>query len=144
MNVLLKVFFPDCLKRALAVPIHKKDRKDIPNNYRPISLLPCISKLFEKVIYKRIADFCKAQNIITEKQFGFRTKHSTQNALTHLTDTLAEKMDNSESCIVVFLDLAKAFETVDHKILLQKLYHYGIRGIAHELINPIFLEGNNV
>ena len=135
-----KGFFPDCLKRALVVPIHKKDKKDIPNNYRPISLLPCISKLFEKVIYKRIADFCKAQNIITEKQFGFRTKHSTKNALTHLTDTLAEKMDNSESCIVVFLDLAKAFETVDHKILLQKLYHYGIRGIAHELIKS-YLSG---
>ena len=133
-------FFPDCLKRALVVPIHKKDDKDIPNNYRPISLLPCISKLFEKVIYKRIVDFCKSQKIISEKQFGFRNKHSTQNALTHLTDLIAEKMDNSETSIVVFLDLAKAFETVNHKILLEKLEHYGIRGIPLELMKS-YLSG---
>ena len=61
-------------------------------------------------------------------------KHSTQNALVHLTDTLAEKLDNSETAIVVFLDLAKAFETVDHQILLEKLKHYGIRGIAYDII----------
>ena len=129
-----KGYFPTCLKRALVVPIHKKDEKDIPDNYRPISLLPSISKLFEKVIYARFATFFKSNNILSEKQFGFRNKHSTQNALTHLTDFLAEKMDKSELSIAVFLDLAKAFETVNHQILLQKLHHYGVRGLPYELI----------
>ena len=131
---LLSGVFPKCLKRALVVPIHKSGPKDSPDNYRPISLLPCISKIFEKVIYKRIIDFCVSKKVITEKQFGFRKKHSTQHALVHLTDFLLDKLDNSETSIVVFLDLSKAFETVNHQILLDKLHHYGIRGIAYDLL----------
>ena len=131
---LSKGVFPNCLKRALVVPIHKSGPKDSPDNYRPISLLPCISKIFEKVIYKRIINFCISKKVISEKQFGFRKKHSTQHALIHLTDFLLEKLDNSEKSIVVFLDLSKAFETVNHQILLDKLYHYGIRGIAYNLL----------
>ena len=76
INESIKIgIFPACLKRALVIPIHKKDRTDLPDNYRPISLLPCISKLFEKVIYARFATFFKANNIYSEKQFGFRNKH---------------------------------------------------------------------
>ena len=120
--------------------IHKKESKDLPNNYRPISLLPCISKIFERVIYDRFAFFFKTNDIISEKQFGFRKKHSTQNALTLLTDKLAEKIDKSETSIAIFLDLAKAFETVDHQILLEKLHHYGIRGLPLELMKS-YLSG---
>ena len=126
--------FPTCLKRALVVPIHKNGATDSPNNYRPISLLPCISKIFEKVIFKRMVDFCVSKKVLSEKQFGFRKKHSTQHALTHLTDFLLEKLDNSETSVAVFLDLSKAFETVNHRILMNKLYHYGIRGVAYDLI----------
>lgn len=131
---LLTGFFPKCLKRALVVPIHKSGAKDSPDNYRPISLLPCISKIFEKVVYKRIIDFCIAKNVLSKKQFGFRKKHSTQHALNHLTDFLLEKLDNSETSLAVFLDLSKAFETVNHNILLKKLRYYGIRGVAYDLI----------
>ena len=86
------------------------------------------------MLYKRILDFCKAQKILSDQQFGFRKKHSTQHALSTLTNYLAEKLDDSETSIVVFLDLSKAFETVDHKILLNKLYYYGISGLPLELI----------
>ena len=97
-------------------------------------MVPCIAKIYGKAIYIRLVDFFKTKNILSEKQFGFRSKHSTQHALTHLVDYLTEKIDSSKNSIAVFLDLAKAFETVNHKILLEKLHHYGIRGLPFELM----------
>ena len=132
-EAIFKGVYPNCLKIALVVPIFKKGSKENTNNYRPISLISNLSKIFEKVLYVRLVKFLRKNNIYTNAQFGFRSKHSTQHALAYITDHLHENVDNSKCNIAVYLDLAKAFETVNHEILLQKLYHNGIRGIALDL-----------
>ena len=131
--------YPDCLKKAQVVPIHKKDSKQDLDNYRPISLVPCLAKIYEKVIYTRLSCFLKSKNVLSDKQFGFRSKHSTQHALSHLLDFLTEKIDASETSIAVFLDLSKAFETVNHSILLDKLQNYGIRGLPLKLMRSYLM-----
>ena len=126
--------YPDKLKEAKVIPIYKKgDRKD-PENYRPISLLPCFNKIFEKLIDKRLRDFLEVNNILYEHQFGFRKGHSTTLALIEATNNLHKHLDNNEYVLGLFLDLKKAFDTVDHNILLEKLENYGIRGKPLELI----------
>ena len=99
--------------------------------YRPISLLSNINKIFEKLVYSRIYSFLNLHNCIYELQFGFRAKHSTNHALLSLTETIREALDNSNFAYGIFIDLQKAFDTVDHQILLRKLEHYGIRGLAN-------------
>ena len=122
--------FPDKLKIANVIPLFKKDNQMCFNNYRPVSLLCTFSKIFEKVMYVRLLDFLNQHRILFEYQFGFRKNHSTQLALTVLMDKLIKSMDNGDHVIGVFLDFSKAFDTVDHLILLNKLHHYGIRGSA--------------
>ena len=101
-------------------------------NYRPISLLPNINKIFEKIMYKRVYEFVEEKNILYELQFGFRTLHSTQHALTDITEDIRSAIDGNMFALGVFIDLQKAFDTVDHEILLSKLNHYGIRGVAND------------
>ena len=102
-----------------------------PYNYRPISLLSCFEKLLERLLAKRIISFLKKNRILYELQFGFREGHSTIHALLELLDSIYQNLDDNNSCIGVFLDLSKAFDTIDHDILLKKLSHYGFRGIVH-------------
>ena len=92
-------------------------------NYRPISLLPCFSKILERIVANRL-------NILCDSQYGFRANYSTQMALLDLIDKLSSSLDKSNHAIVIFLDLSKAFDTVDHDILISKLNRYGIRGVA--------------
>ena len=122
--------FPDMLKISSVLPLFKKGSKLICDNYRPISLLSNISKLLEKLMYSRLYNFLNIYNCISELQFGFRAKHSTSHALISITEKIHEALDTDHFACRVFIDLQKAFETVDHHILVSKLEYYGARGIA--------------
>ena len=118
--------FPDALKIAQVIPLHKGGEKSNPTNYRPISLLPQFGKLLEKIIKDRIKIFLDENDIITKHQFGFRESHSTELAITSIHNDLLENLDNNSITCTIFLDLAKAFDSVDHEILLRKIEKYGI------------------
>ena len=124
--------FPTQLKMANVVPLYKCDDPMMFNHYRPVSLLCTLSKVFEKIMYNRLIKFLDKFSILYEYQFGLRRKRSTHMALISLIDKLTQAIENGEYVIGVFLDFSKAFDTVDHKILLDKLYHYGVRGCAHK------------
>ena len=109
-------------------PIHKKESKLDHLNYRPISLLSVFSKCFEKLIYSRIYKFLTKNNLISNKQFGFRSKYSTNHALVSITERIKSLLDDSQFVCGIFIDLEKAFDTVNHNILCDKLKYYGLRG----------------
>ena len=121
---------PDELKIAKVCPIFKSGSKSDFSNYRPISILPSFSKIFEKVIYNRLNSFIQKNKILNTNQFGFRPHHSTYMALIELYDKITESIEKEEYTIGIFIDLQKAFDSIDHSILLHKLQHYGIRGVA--------------
>ena len=121
-------------------PYTKKGDQDDKNNYRPITVLTQFNQIFERLLSKRFLNFFEKHNIITEKQFGFLKKHCTEHAILDLKEYLMKKLDNKKITAVLFLDLQKVFDTVDHQILLQKLYHYGVRGKAHNLLKS-YLSG---
>ena len=120
--------FPSELKLARVVPIFKSGDPSLITNYRPISVLSFFSKVFEKVMYNHIISFMNKNDVLYDQQFGFRQKHSTQQAIIMLVDKITRSLDAGDIVISVFLDLKKAFDTVDHHILFKKLYAYGIRG----------------
>ena len=91
-----------------------------------------VNKIFEKLMFERLYDFLIKHNCIYDLQFGFREKHSTTHALLNLTENIRNALDKNEFSVGVFIDLQKAFDTVDHKILLEKLFYYGIRGTANQ------------
>ena len=103
------------------IPIYKAKDKEQLNNYRPISLLPTISKILENIIHKRLYHFLLTQSIFYPSQYGFRQKHSTTHAIHEFIDETMTSFDNKKTTLGVFLDLSKAFDTIDHNILLKKL-----------------------
>ena len=118
------------MKLAEVVPLYKNKSKIEPGNYRPISLLPMISKILEKVMYKRTYKFLTENNQIYHSQYGFRVGHSCENAIGDLVSHVLKNQQQNKYTAALFLDLSKAFDTLDHKLLLQKLEIYGIRGTA--------------
>ena len=127
--------FPDSLKIAKIFPIFKSGSPLEASNYRPISLLNSFSKVYEKLIYNRLQLFLNKNDILYKGQFGFRKFHSTEAVLLNYVDNISEAIESNKYVISIFLDFAKAFDTVDHKILLSKLAHYGIRGPALNLLH---------
>jgi hypothetical protein len=127
--------FPDELKTAKVIPLHKKDDETIFTNYRPISLLPAISKIFEKVIYLQLYDYFQKFKLFYQSQYGFRNGHSTETASLELIDRILTEMDSGNVPLCIFLDLSKAFDTLDHNILLHKLHYYGIKNTASNLLS---------
>ena len=126
---------PSEFKTAVIKPIFKKGDKNIPSNYRPISLITSLAKIFEKIIKVRMVKFIEKYKLISDKQFGFREGKSTQDAISCLTSEIYKNMDEGNPSLCIFLDLAKAFDTVSHKRLLEALQDIGIRGNAHKLIS---------
>ena len=124
--------FPSVLKTAKVVPVFKKGSKLNYSNYRPMSLLSNIEKILEKRMYKRLYAFLDYNNIIYDLQFGFRQQYSTSHALINITENIRKALDDGNIGCGVFVDLQKAFNTVDHQILLAKLNHYGIRGVSND------------
>ena len=116
------------MKVAKVTPIFKKGDSHLVSNYRPISVLSCFSKILERLVYTRTTDCLNKFNILSNSQFGFRAKHSTTHAILHLIDKVTNGMDNSEHTLGIFLDFSKAFDSLDHNIILFKLNYYGIRG----------------
>ena len=126
--------FPKCLKNAKVIPIPKDGDKLEMCNYRPISLLPIFCKIFEKVLHFQLTNYFEAKCIISNAQYGFRTGKSTIQAITNQLIYIYKNMNENYNVFSLFLDFKKAFDCVDHDILLSKLQFYGIRGLALDLI----------
>lgn len=129
-------YFPDSLKIARITPLLKSGDCTQAKNYRPISILPSISKILEKLLYNVLLSFVVKHDIINKKQFGFQKKSGTISAVTELVTLLQRALDNPSKKLAsaIFIDLAKAFDTISHKAILNKLYKYGIRGKVHSLL----------
>ena len=132
--------FINCFKYAKIVPIHKSDSKLEAGNYRPISLLPVASKILEKIVHRRLYSFLSKNHFFNKNQFGFRSNHSTELAASSLINQICGALDGKTKVMSVFLDMSKAFDCVDHDILLEKMSIYGIRGKSLSWFNS-YLKG---
>jgi len=126
--------FPKVLKQATVIPIYKKGEKDNMNNYRPIALLPVMSKIFEKIINERLTSKLDEKGYIDENQYGFRKKHSTEDAMLKFTNQIEKELCDKKHVVSVFVDVSKAFDSCDHGILLAKIKKIGVHGNSLELI----------
>ena len=122
--------FPEKLKCAKVVPLHKSGARIDITNYRPISLLSCFSKIYEKVMHARLTKHLKANNILYASQYGFRAGHGCEHALLEAQNKILHSLERKQITALLLLDFSKAFDMVDHGILLSKLEHYGIRGLS--------------
>ena len=124
--------FPDKLKIAKVIPFFKKGDESLIKNYRPISLLSSISKVFERIVFNQLYKYLDDNKLLFDSQYGFRKHHCTELAAVELIDRIYETMDQGDIPISIFLDLSKAFDTLDHSILLNKLEYYGVKGNASQ------------
>ena len=127
--------FPDLLKISKTIPIFKKGSRLLVSNFRPISLLSNLNKILEKIMYSRLYNFITKHNLFYNLQFGFRSEHSTNHALVDIVEEVRKSLDSKKSACGIFVDFQKAFDTVNHDILLHKLTTYGIRGLAHDWLS---------
>ena len=120
--------FPNELKLAKVVLIFKTGDEQLVQNYRPISVLPFMSKIYEKIVANYPIDFLESQDLLYKYQFGFRKSHSTSHAIIPLIDRVSQALDTGKYVVGLYLDIRKAFDAVPHSILLKKLYALGVRG----------------
>lgn len=130
--------FPDRMKTARVVPVHKKGDEKVMNNYRPISILPVFSKILEKLIGIRILNFLNENKYFTKAQYGFREQRSTVDAINDLVHFITDSFEEQEHCCAHLIDLSKAFDCMCPHIMLEKLEYYGIRGVGYKLIQSYF------
>ena len=119
------------MKNSKIEPLFKSGEKNDFMNYRPVALLPQFSKLLEKLFCKRLSKFIEKYKLISDSQYGFRSNRSTSLAILDLIEELTSASDNSKYTIVVLIDLRKAFDIIDHTLLLKKMEHFGMRGIVN-------------
>ena len=124
--------FPNILKKSQVIVLFKKGDKRLPGNYRPISLLSQFSKIFEKIIKNRMNEFMNTFSKINESQFGFRQNSSTNDSLNYLMENITNNLESKLLSAILSIDLCKAFDTIDHELLILKMENYGFRGVAKD------------
>ena len=127
--------YPCKLKKAIVAPIYKKEDPELPENYRPISITGALSNVFEKLLYKQINEYLISQKLLSNTQFGFRTSYSTIDAILFCTEAFRKAIDNNKTVACSLLDLSKAFDSIDHTYLKQKLRGLNFPEEAIEMIN---------
>lgn len=132
--------FPTALKKAIVIPIYKQGCKNDINNYRPISLLNTFSKILERILKKQLLSYLEENNILSETQYGFRENLSTGDAIETITDMIIKSLDRGEKTLAIFIDLQKAFDTIDHKILFAKLSKIGMSNRTLNLLKSYMTE----
>ena len=124
--------FPNSLKLAKVIPIFKAGDRQNVSNYRPISILPLLSKIFEKIVFTQILNFLEKYNLLSNNQYGFRPKRSTTQAMLDNLQFIYNNLDSNHVVLSIFLDFSKAFDCIDHELLLSKLGKYGFRGVSND------------
>ena len=132
--------YPEIFKTAKVTALFKGGVESEVDNYRPISVLPVLNKVFEKILHNQLVDFLNSNNVLSSQQFGFRKKHSTSHAISCLFEKLASNYEKGEMSAVLFIDLKSAFDTIDFDLLLKKLGFYGIRNNVLDLLQS-YLSG---
>ena len=133
-SIELSGVFPEAFKKSKIIPLYKKGDSSLLSNYRPISLLPTISKIFERIIYNQLYQYFNDNELLAEQQYGFRAQHSTEYAAIKLFDHISKEMDSGNTPTALYIDLSKAFDTLSFDIILQKLKYYGVMGTELRLL----------